>query len=1482
MKHYLKHTIGLVLLLFVGHCSCGQGKSFSPDNAVFIEEFKAFIDFTGQPNVVAKAKVFKRIWENDSFSDVQKTQINRLCNNMRIKDMPVEPYFSLVMESLINFRYSGLGVEVLQQWRDISSNLLKKGKNKDYLLFLNTTNLLFRENGLYTFGNRLWRASNNQFEIIYDKNTFAIKFDALDLICTSLGDKINIWDTKGVYYPVKGLWVGKGGSVDWQRVSLDQEKVFCHLDNYEVSLKSSSFTADSVEFYNKHYFEGPLLGSLIEKISNATNPDKAVSSSYPRFTSFTADVEIKGLLGKNAKYIGGFSMYGPLISGTSKEGDLSIIEIYYKGEKVIESKSKNFNIIDGVAQSAGASFELFTDSGTIFHPKVIFNFQADKKILKITKGTDGLMRVPFTDSYHNLEIDVQQVLWNLDEPLIDFDMIDNSKAATIESSDFYRSVAFEKVQGRMRRHPLTSLRKFAMNLRQKKFATEDFVAFLNTKKQYIYEMLLDLHDGGYIYYYPEEDSIYVKKKTFNYVSAYFKVRDYDNIKMTSVIGAKPNITLNIKNFDLNVEGVRKFIFSDSQFVVVAPREQKLRIGYDRTMHFDGQVRAGRFDLFGEKFEFKYGAYDIHSKQIDSMRIFFPDETGEYRRINSVLSDISGTLYIDNPKNKSGLANYPDYPRFVSEKGSLVHYERPGTHESQYKKESFFFEVDPFAIDSMDNFTREQLRFDGTFRSGGIFPDFKNQLTIQDDFSLGFKTATPPGGYPMYDGKGKAELALALSNEGLYGSGLIEYSTSKSMSDKYLILPEKTVGNSNSFTMPQSAKYPIVDGLEVYTEWVPNEDYMNISKRENNFKVYNMAYDFDGDMTLSPSDLRAQGSLIWDEAIYSSQDMVLETNKAKAEHGGIKIKAAGEEVIAFENEDTKGFCDFTSREGKFASNLDGAQTRFPLNKYISSMADYRWDMNAKTIDVKPGKSLGGDLPEFISVKQGQDSLRFESQLASFDLITAVLDIEQVPHIDIADSRVFPDLEKVTVRRDAKMDTLFNSKILANKLDKFHNVFNCTTRIDGFFNMQASGNYIYTNKQRLKQEMYFDSIIAKRLDSSVVGYGYVSDTQNFTMDTKLHYKGGAEITSKEKPIHFKGYIKPEHVFTTYYPSMWIKFEQKVDPANVIVNVSDPRGYNRFQLDIGLYYAMDSAHVYPSIFGRKRRRTDPDIVIDTGILYFNHELNSFMIGSEDKLLGSSRTGNIMRIDEGEKTIYTEGKFDFDFNFMDGFDLNTAGNASLKEGDSTFVLNMAFGLEFDLPKSIQEKIYSMAMASGNGTAASANTDFTKSAISELVPTGNINRVVKRIESSGKAAPGAIAEKASVILEKATDLVTKDSETPFLESALLVSHSQWYFDHRHRSLMSYGDISIAALDGKNVNRSYKCVMGLEKRRSGDKLDVYIEFNEYEWIYMNYVRGVLYIFSSDNDLNELIVNHGGKVSNGTYKLRKGTPRGMYKLLDKVD
>ena len=69
-----------------------------------------------------------------------------------------------------------------------------------------------------------------------------------------------------------------------------------------------------------------------------------------------------------------------------------------------------------------------------------------------------------------------------------------------------------------------------------------------------------------------------------------------------------------------------------------------------------------------------------------------------------------------------------------------------------------------------------------FKSGGIFPDFEEKLSIQKDYSLGFIRKTPENGFNIYDQLANYDNEIRLSNEGLKGSGSIEFYTSTAMSD----------------------------------------------------------------------------------------------------------------------------------------------------------------------------------------------------------------------------------------------------------------------------------------------------------------------------------------------------------------------------------------------------------------------------------------------------------------------------------------------------------------------------------------------------------------------------------------------------------------------------------------------------------------------------------------------------------------------------
>ncbi|MBC7425411.1 MAG: hypothetical protein H7321_02655 [Bacteroidia bacterium] len=1461
----LKRTCFLILL-FISAAVLKAQNSFSREPAVFITEFTSFIENSKDKESIDALKNFKTIWNNGKLTEDQKLQVLKLCNNMLIKKLAVDPYFRLVLTGLDNYFANGLNPALLKQWQEISAKLLVKNE-KEYLAFLQTANSLFSDNIIFQSANRKWYSSNNNFEFIYD-NKIAIRFKVLNLMCETASDKTIIAGTSGTYYPDKQVWSGDKGTINWERHGLPATEVSATLKKYQIEVNGSEFVCDSVSLIYPKYFPGKLYGKLKERVLGNPNDD-VTKSNYPQFTSYNATIEIKGILGKEATYKGGFSIKGKDVNSQTTDNAPAVITLLYKNKPVVEARSTSFVIDSGRAKSLDAFITIFTDTGVIFHPKAFFSYDPIRKKMKITKGDKGLMQMPFTDTYHGIEIDVEQILWDQNKPYIDFDMLSNDKAAVIESNDFFKEFDYEKIQSLLNFNPLQQLYTYAIKVRtleepdkskRKTFSINNYAAHLNTKKEFIFEQMMQLTDAGFIFYNETTDSITVRDKVFDWVSNNSHVKDYDIIRIQSVIGAKPNITLNLLSHELNVEGVRRFNFSDSQNVIAVPTNQFLTITKNKGIRFGGMIRAGRIDFYSKEFDFDYALFKTKDAEIDTMVLYFPDPElgGSLRKVQSVLSHTYGSIYIDKPNNKSGLRRdsvTSFYPKFVAKRGSTVNYDRAQTHNNAYKAETFHFQIDPFTIDSLDDFTIAGLSFEGTMKSAGIFDDFRGKVTIQPDYSLGFVTDIK---MKMY-GKGDADMSLSLSNRGLYGSGKIEYLGSTSLSDEYLILPDETNGVSQSFDLPESGKYPLVKGNNVQTNWYPKQDQMVQAKLEANLKIFKTAYDFDGKVTLSPADLRGDGILLWPEAEYQSKDMVFGKNKTKAEKSAVKIYALDAGKIAFETNDVKGDVDFDTRIGKFISNVTGSLTYFPHNLYASNMNDYTWDMNAKTIEIKPNAAMGKLKPTFVSTNGTYDSLKFECRYAKFDLKDFVLRMEKIPYIDVADSRVFPFDGKAIVREESKMDRLDSSRIEANKLDKFHEILMCRTTILGKYNLRATGNYKYVNKNKVEQALFLDSI---RVDTAkhIAGYGKIPDTQNFTLDTKIGFKGLCRITSVSRPIEFIGYVRPMHSFT-YMETLWIRYKNVVDPLNVVIDVHQPRDRDNNKLSNGLYFANDSSHVYPIMFDLKRRYKDPEILSDSGILYFDQAKNSFMIGNENKLITGSLKGNYMQFNETDKSVYAEGAVNL------GLDLNkikirTAGTALHKSDDSTYRFHLMMLVDFPLPNSVTEPIYKFLTLEESGTAGfDNNNDFTEKAVSELIADNKtITKELKSISSSNK-------------------ILGEDE----LSSGFLFSDMNIYFERVRRKFINTGPVGVCLFDGKPINKTFETTMTIEKRTNGgDKFTILMDAGNGEWLFLDYVRGVLYVVSSNAAINTAVSAYAEKQVDTEFTLRLGTERSKDNFLRKLE
>ena len=1495
----------LLVLLSLSNAAFSQIRSFNSDPTIFMKELEDLFKGVDDKETLRDFAIFKENWLNGKFTPNQQKFMMQVSNQMLTDQMQVLPYFKLFYGTITRFLERKMPDKTLSQWQGIAKTILANS-SEDYLEFLKTTEQLFSSKTLFINENKKWYVDTNNYDIKLVKGKIAIDFGEVTLTCKSLSDKLIISKTKGIYFPGTAIWEGKYGNTDFSR-AIPEDKPLIKFGKYTINFNKAEYQIDTVTLIYPKYFKEPILGKFSDKLMFSLDSNTVKTGGYPKFTSFNNNLLVRGIVGSESFFRGGFSMNGGVINTQTVDNKPSFIDIFYKGKKKVTLKSTGFRIAKGVANSPNTEFILYLDSGkNISHPAVQVSFVFKDNRLIINRGDEGLMRTAFNDDYHNMSIDVEQIRWKIDEPFVDFDNINDDKGVKFESNDFFRDFIYEKWQGPLLTNPLEKINAYYLRtppdpiaerldkeiktlyvnpkrdqalisvklkeLSERKnnakrlinfkergtFHLDDYCGFFNLEPTHTKHLFIDLHDAGFVNYNFKTDSIKINRKLFKYNLMHKKAIDYDVIRLNSVIAAKPNATLNLLSNEMNIEGVRFSYFSDSQNVSVRPTDQNVVLTQNRNLRFGGMVRAGRFDFYGQRFNFSYEKFIIDFANIDSMQMFYPDEKGERLvPIKSVLRNIGGTLFIDKPNNKSGNINYPEYPIFTSNKGSDILYDKSSIHGGQYKGDVFKFVVDPFTIDSLDNFTIQGLRFEGEFFSDGIFPDFRHYAYIQPDYSLGFVKTTPPGGYPMYRGKGHGDMTMNLSEMGFYGeNGEIKYETSSTKFTKILLLLNEAKGDINSYDLNQNAKYPEIHAVNASLNWKPYDDKYTITQGKTPIKMFNFGYDFFGKITQSPTNVIGDGLLKWDLATFSSKEMVFAPKKAKAEVGELTIFALDSTKVVFNSKNIHGTMDFATRMGDFATNEVGQITNFPFNKYQTNLSDYKWNMDKKTIEAKVGPGMGGLTPEFLSTNVTQDSLKFESPKAIYNMEDYTLKAEQVPYIDIADSRLFLKDGKVTIRENANMDTLFEAKLIANRDDKFHEIYKLTIKVLGKNRVHGSGFYQYVDKLAKRQEFLLDSVIVNR-KKHVEGIGVIQEERGFTLDKKIGYKGIAQIESSEQLIKFLGFVKPLHTFKNVLPSAWVSFRDFVDPKDVVIPLSNPRDRLNTKQFIGLYIANDSSHVYPLLFSARRRYSDNDVSNDTGILYYDHKLESFMVGSEDKLRNGGTKGSFIQFNEKDHTIHAEGPMDFGLE-SENIKFKNAGHADLKAKDSTFSFNLAMMLDFPLHKDFVEYLVNKINEGGPGTV-DLNTDFFKDALGEMI-----------------ASPKVLRNAISGI-EKSNQLKGKDE----CDYTLVMSDATFRWDNKMRGMYCNDNVIIASIAGTPINKEVKATMLLESKRSGENMFIYLNYGE-DFVFFNITKSKCAIYASDPKLTEILINTANKVKAKDFYIMQTTERTVDKFLKKIE
>ncbi len=850
-------------------------------------------------------------------------------------------------------------------------------------------------------------------------------------------------------------------------------------------------------------------------------------------------------------------------------------------------------------------------------------------------------------------------------------------------------------------------------------------------------------------------------------------------------------------------------------------------------------------FYGKTFAFNYDAFKIDITDADSLRMAVrsrePNERGEYPlvKVKSVIEHINGDLLIDEPKNKSGYKNFSEYPIFHSAKDSYVYYQKRGIQGGVYNKDKFYFHLEPFTLDSLDNFSNAGLNFTGDFVSAGIFPQFKENIKLQKDYSLGFQRPTPPEGFALYGGKAKFNDTIMLSNEGLKGNGAIQYVTSTSKSKDFIFFPDSMNGIAQSFDVKESkqgkVEFPQVKGDGVYIHWRPYKDVMHIRSREQPFSTYNGQAVFAGSMYLTPTLLSGRGKASFQKAELEANLIRFKINSFDSDTADFRLQTMEASSLAFSTNNVNAHIDFSKREGQFKTNGKGSIVKFPANQYICFMESFKWFMDRSDIELGGAdKSKTGatdiDLQgtEFISIHPKQDSLRFNAPRARFDLKNNVITAMDVRFINVADARVSPDSGRVVIRKGAAMETLKNAKILANTVTKYHTVYNANVTIFARKNYSGSGYYDYIDELKKSQPIYFSNIT---VDTTFQTYAetQIEDSSKFMLSPNFEYKGKVKLQATNHFLTFTGATRIQHSCEMLKKS-WFKFSAEIDPNKILIPVSkDVTDEKGSKLGVGVLLSNDSTHIYSAFLSGKFGRGDSSVLRSEGFLFYDKISKEYRIAEKEKLTERNLTGNYVSLNIDKCLIYGEGKVNMGTDFGQ-VKTEAVGNAKhfLIPDSTAFDLMMTVDFFFD--DGAIEKMGETF----NSIADLKPVDFSRptyeKGLREILGKEKADKLISQINLYGSFRKFPDELKKSIFF---TDLKMR-------------------WNSRTRSYVSTGKIGIGNVDKVQINKYVNGRVELVKKKGGDILNIYLEGDNNNWYYFNYTRGLMQAISSNEAFNTVI------------------------------
>lgn len=1371
-----------------------------------------------------------------ALDNAMKERVTAVCNTvMRLKVRQHPDVYNFI-EVFNKMASNGGGNANFEQW--IASIELIQSRNKkvkDFTDFVEFTDGLLSSRTLFGSRSCTWQMQRGcQFRLACESGEIKLYVDSpIELYYSSDKDNGTIYGTKGVYYYFDNKWMGNGGRLNWDRTGIPTTACWANLSKYEAITKFPKFVADSVQFTNTNYFSQPIFGRVEEALSAKMEPEKY---TFPKFRSYQKDFKLKDIL-PGVDYSGSFMMNGSRFVTSDTKNPATLI--FYRLEKpFITVNSVKFTITSNRIVSENAAVKIYIDGDSICNNGITMRYLAAEKQVNLINDSKRNYYSPYSNSYHNLDMYCESIVWKMVEDKLDFAMLGASgdqSFSTFESNSYYSERKFREIQGIDQLNPVLRVYRY-MQMRDMTydFFMDEFAKAIKMDIMQAKSMIHNLAKAGLVTYNEAEGKIYVNDKLVDYAKASAKSKDYDyDAIVLESSSKKNNAELILSTNSLNVHGVEKFVLSDSQQVAIFPNQGELVVKKNRDIEFNGRINAGRFILYATGATFLYDDFKLDLPQVDSM-IFYVTKFNnpqEEHIVYTPLHNLTGHLQIDQSDNHSGLKKVTEkYPIFTSLKDSYVYYDRKDIHNGAYVRDKFYYTIKPFVVKDMVDFITDSLSFNGVLTSAGIFPDIEEPLKVQPDYSLGFVRRSPRTGYPAYGGKGKFTNKVDLSYRGLRAQGQVEYLTSVIESKSIYFMPDSMVAVSDTFYVKEQGAFPDIRVSRAMQRWYPYADSMRVAQLQNGpqFKMYHNDALLAGHVVLKPEGAYASGAVTIGEGTLESLRFSLQPKDMYSNVTAFTLRSDVYNNTAFYATDMKAHVDYVKRRADFVANAEMGRTLLPLLQFAAYVDKFSWEIDKKELDLINSKSessqgLEGltlrerfahkDQPGalFASTDPTKDSLSFHAVRSTYLYNSGQLTCRHVFTVNSADAVIAPGGDTLHVRQNGVIDLMKHSQILASRDNRYHLIYDADVILQGAKKYSAKGYIDYVDVDNKKQKIYLNEIAPDNRGVSI-GHGFVPDSVDFTLNKAFGFAGNVRVEADRENYYFDGGVRLLHECPTNADLGLLAYSSYLDPKQILVAVPEiPTDWKGNRITASILF--NSADLQPhAAFLTKERAADNELMGAYGFVTYDNDKNEYLIASAEKINDPENVvDKYLTLNTQTCEVTAEGPVNFNVK-QNHVNLFNYGIAKLggRNGDEMEISSI-LGFRFHLDEKVLSVMSQLIADDLRLSPSQPGNEATRRAMMYYMGPENGAEAYSTYVSTGFF-----------------DKMPKE-----FESTILIEGINW----EYQPMLGFrydGVASLAMIGNKQLHLSTRVKAQLYHKGNGTYLVLYIQVAADHWYYFNY------------------------------------------------